>query len=553
MEQHNHSAPVIPNDSFFGNLLKIYVPRQQCMYHEQGLILLHLVSDIMIATAYYSIPLALVYLARRRQDLAFNWMFLLFALFIVLCGTTHVFNVLAITTPVYRVDGIVKLATALVSIGTAVLLFRLLPSALALPSIAEIRGRKEELEKIVEMRTSELVAANDALADAKVKAESANRAKTDFLASMSHEIRTPMSAIIGLTEILRRDDVSPEKRKLMMDTMATSADQLMGLIENLLDIARIESEHMRLQREPFRISTVVTEVMQINSVAATRKNIALAHEARGDINMEVMGDALRLKQVLMNVVANAVKFTDQGHVKITTDFITDGDFAHIRFDVSDTGIGIAADKLDRIFNIFTQADRSITRKYGGTGLGLSIAKMLIEMMGGRISVESHLGEGTTFRIALSLPVKGSSVAVPAIAGETRLTPHGARHVLIVDDYEPNILVASSILDAVGFTYEVARNGGEALNRLAHREFDLVLMDVQMPLMDGCTATSLFRARETGGRKRTPVIGVTAYATAADREKSLQAGMDDYLVKPFTSEKLMQLISKHLIERAPAAE
>ncbi len=538
---HNHHMAQMAGDGFFSHLLKVYVPRQQCMYHETGLIGLHIASDFLIAMAYFSIPVALLFLVRKRKDITFNWIFLLFALFIILCGTTHVFSVISMWAPVYRLDGIIKMVTALASVGTGIFLWRMMPFVLSLPSLAELKQRKDELETLVEERTSELKAAKE-------KAESASIAKTDFLANMSHEIRTPMNAIVGLTDLLKRGKLKEEKQTLFLETLDSSARQLMSLINDLLDISKIESNTIQLVKIPFNLNEIILEVASINRVSAEGKSVEFHICNECPEALAVIGDSTRLRQVLMNIVGNAVKFTDHGHVRIDARCKQQGSKAGIILNVTDTGIGIPSDKLEAIFTKFSQADSSITRKFGGTGLGLSISKTLIGLMGGSISVRSAVGEGSVFTIEITLPVFTPSGAVldwNAVPASGQVHKKGLT-VLVVEDNAANVMLATSALDMHGYDYEVAENGKVAVDMFEAKPFDAVLMDIQMPVMDGCTATQHIREKETASsRRRIPIIGITAHAFREDRERCIAAGMDEYLSKPFRPEELEDILSKSI--------
>lgn len=534
---HSHHMTQAGNDGFFENLLKVYVPRQQCMYHETGLIGLHIVSDFLIAMAYFSIPLALIFLVRKRKDITFNWIFLLFALFIILCGMTHVFSIISIWSPVYRLEGVIKMVTALASVGTGIFLWRMLPFVLSLPSLSALNQRKDELETLVGERTAELKAAKE-------KAESASMAKTDFLANMSHEIRTPMNAIVGLTDLLKRGKLKEEKQILFLETLDSSARQLMSLINDLLDISKIESNTVQFEKIPFNLKDLIQEVASINRVSAESKNVEFHVWSECPDALTVTGDSTRLRQVLMNVVGNAVKFTDKGYVRIDARCQQKNEKVRITLDVTDTGIGIPADKLDTVFTKFSQADSSITRKFGGTGLGLSISKTLIGLMGGNISVRSIVGKGSVFTIEITLPVVTSS-GTPSNDGADPVPGQAAKKgltVLVVEDNAANVMLATSALNIYGYDYEVAGNGKVAVDMLKTKTFDAVLMDIQMPVMDGCTATQLIRQNEAAsGRKRIPIIGITAHAFREDRERCLAVGMDEYLSKPFIPEELENIL------------
>jgi signal transduction histidine kinase/CheY-like chemotaxis protein len=542
----DHAATPMARESFFSNLLADYVPRKMCMFEQREVIALHAISDFLIALAYFSIPVALVYFARRRKDLAFHWIFLLFALFIVLCGTTHIFGILAIWHAYYRLDGLVKLATAIASIGTAIVLWRLIPMALALPSLSEIKKRKDELETLVEQRTSELMETNRALIQSAERAEAASQAKSNFLANMSHEIRTPMNAIVGLTDLLQRG-VPIEQQRLFFKTMESSATQLLGLINDLLDISKIENRNIALDEVTFSLEKLVAEVVSINAVQAGNRGIELVNDYDCAKPLDVYGDPLRLKQVLTNVVGNAVKFTEKGSVTLRTRCHLRDNNADLVIEIVDTGIGIPQDKLDSIFNEFYQVDASITRKYGGTGLGLSITKTLLDLMGGDITVTSVPGQGSVFTIMMTLPLAKSNSTKPT--NNTGATPRAASgNILLVEDNPANILVARSIIQNLGYDCAAVSNGQEALERMKTdgHSFDLVLLDIQMPIMDGYATAQNIRAQEKKlNLKRTPIIGVTAHALVGDREKCIAAGMDDYLSKPFRMDELQAMLNRHL--------
>ena len=560
MMEHQHPAPDTGN--FFSNLFQVYIPRNQCMFHEAGLINLHIASDIVIALSYYSIPLALIYFARRRRDLAYNWMFLLFALFIILCGTTHIFSILAMWYPLYRVDGIVKMLTAIASIATAVLLWRLMPHALALPSQVEITRRRDELELLVSQRTTELTEANEALKDSEEKfkslaekAETANKAKTDFLANMSHELRTPMNAVVGLSNILAMNKALPARESEMVKTLQVSAQSLMSLINDLLDISKIESNSVKVEQIPFALSEVINEVLSVLSVRAEEKHIVMESGGCSPLDETLfIGDPLRIRQIVMNLVSNAIKFTEHGTVGIRLKATEgNGDIMDVLLTVSDTGIGIPHDKLEAIFDKFSQADTSITRKYGGTGLGLAISKSLAEMMGGTLTVKSDYGHGAEFTLYLPLAMAGSN-AHPARAadkGGKKSRRAKTLRILLVEDYKPNVLVAQSMLEDLGYEVDVAMNGKEALEKVRKNRmsYAAVLMDIQMPHMDGLEATYFLREEEKENNAvPIPVIAITAHALRGDREKCLEAGMNDYIAKPFEMNELKTVLETILARK-----
>lgn len=387
--------------------------------------------------------------------------------------------------------------------------------------------------------------------NARRMAEDASQVKSDFLANMSHELRTPMHGIIGFGEMLQQSKLDPDQAE-SVQTIVHSAKALLALLNDILDFSRIQAGQFSLEKLGFDLYQMTHETLALARGAAKGRKV----EVRLEYNAEkaVMGDPLRLRQILLNLIGNAIKFTPQdGHVTVkVTDKAVGHDSRLLRFEVTDTGIGIPAEKHESIFQKFTQADTSTTRTYGGSGLGLSICKHLVELMGGRIGLISAPGKGSTFWFEVSLPLaKDVELTNVDVVEKTHAVSPEARRlaysVLVVDDNGVNLLLAKRLLQRMGIhNVQTVRNGREALERLESGSIDLVLMDCQMPELDGYAATQEWRLREERfKRKRIPIIALTANALPSAREECLASGMDEMLIKPFDERAIHQLVAKVL--------
>ena len=667
-----------------------FMPHGHCYAWTPSILWASVMSDVTIAASYFSIPVALLYFIRKREDLPFSWIFALFGLFILACGTGHVFEVWNTWHGAYGGQAVLKVITAVASVGTAVVLWPLLPRALALPSPRQLseandslRGEisiREQAERALQDQARELSVARDA-------AQAANRAKSQFLANMSHEIRTPLNAVIGLSEILIDSDLSEGQRDHLR-TVIDSGDVLLTVVNDILDYSRIEAGKVDLESVAFDLDDVVGDTLRSLAVRAEHKGLELLCQLDADVPRALRGDPGRLRQVIANLVSNAITFTEHGEVEVRVERTDEG---LLRFSVRDTGMGIDTADIDRLFESFEQADKSSSRRFGGTGLGLSISRGLVELLGGAISARSALGVGSTFTFTArfeelpasadepqrgAVPLAGSRVLIvddnptnrvilftltrrwemepmscssadealsvlrensavgtriplllldlhmpvtdgfglaekirsdPSLdelaivlltsagmapdlrrceqlriaarilkpikeyelhdvvarvlghrssvppsghvqavrratarpgPGEPTLSP---QRILLVEDSVPNQKVALAMLQSHGHTVVVANDGNEAVGLFNAQEFDAILMDIQMPGMDGFACTAAIRSTETGTNRHIPIVAMTAHALAGDREKCLAAGMDDYVSKPIRREELFRAL------------
>ncbi len=384
------------------------------------------------------------------------------------------------------------------------------------------------------------------LRSARRAAEDATRAKSEFLANMSHEIRTPMNGILGMTELALSENCSPEQRECL-NMAKGSAESLLTIIDDILDFSKIEAGKMEIESASFRLAECIEEAVRILSLRASRKGLQLVCRVSPEAHNTWIGDSVRIKQVILNLAGNAIKFTEHGEVRIEAAVEDPVDrWVMLHCSVTDTGIGIPIEKQQMIFQEFTQADGSITRRYGGTGLGLAISSKLARLMGGQIWVESQPGAGSTFHFTARLgradPVtSGDSESAPVQVGAISPAAAIPLQILVAEDNSVNQTLLLKILKRAGHSTAIATNGLEAVKAFDEARFDVILMDVQMPCMDGLEAIALIRRKERTEGGHIPIVALTAHAMAGDRERCLDAGADAYLSKPVRTSELLEVL------------
>lgn len=403
-------------------------------------------------------------------------------------------------------------------------------------------------ELIVLRDITELEVAMNEINESKKAAESASTAKSQFLANMSHEIRTPMNSVVGMTDLLITTDLDGEQKRYA-DILKDSAESLLLIINDILDFSKIEAGKLEIESIDFNLIELVTNIITENEEHAHKKKLILALKIDQDIPKGVIGDSVRIAQILNKLVSNAIKFTDSGIIELDVSLVSkEDDFIKICFSVTDTGIGIPSENINNLFESFNQLDSSTTRKVGGTGLGLSIVKRLVKALSGSITVESELGKGSRFIVVIPFVLSHKDFEEEKeknILGEEEKKFERGIHVLLAEDNKINQMLMIRLFEKGGYDVDVADNGKMVLEMMSYKEYDIILMDIQMPELDGYETTEIIRNEEKNTRGHIPIIALTAGAMQEDKDRCMKAGMDDYISKPVKSQKLFSLLNKYV--------
>lgn len=508
-----------------------FMPHGHCYQWEPIPFWISVWSDVLIAVSYFAIAILLFVIIRRRRDVKFRGMFLLFSAFILLCGATHLVAMIGMWHPFYRFDALLKLATGLVSGLTAVLLAMKLGAVQKIPTPAQYRKAQDELRR-------------ESLE--KIRAEEASRAKSMFLSHMSHELRTPLTSILCALDILESSDQSEDDKEITRIAQ-DSSNRLLHLINDVLDLSKAEAGKLSLSSEPFVLSQVVDNVCKLLRLQAEAKGIevcAVLDEASPTV---VLGDSARLNQVLVNLVGNAVKFTEVGAVEVRLHLKNEGrEKVRARIEVEDSGSGMRQEELESIFDPFQQAGTS-SEKERGTGLGLAISHELVELMQGKITVTSQEGAGTCFTVELPFERVNAEVEKEILTADDKeaqmvleVKADRSLRILLVEDNSASQQIIRKMLRLRGHKVRSASNAAQAKRLFQADHGDVVLMDVRLGAESGLECTRALRELEAGGA-RTLIIGISAYSTEEDRVGALAAGMDAYLVKPVPAKRLIRLV------------
>lgn len=537
---------------YFGN--NSFIPHGYCLSWNATLLWMHAGSDVLLTFAYYSIAISLMFFVHKSKNLPYSWLLIMGVLFIITCSTTHLMSAVLIWFPLYWLDAYVKVIAATVSVATAIAMYWVIPLALKLPSStqlqAEIDKRRtltNELTKTaveLEKHQQSLEKTIQELSVTKEAAEAANIAKSTFIATMSHELRTPLNAILGFSELMSLDKNATAKQKETLAIINRSGAHLLSMINDVLDISKIEAGRLELDIKPIDMIKLLQDIGEMINGRLLNKPLNFKLEIADDMPPFVNADSGKLRQVIINLLGNAIKFTKQGTVILRACSQPSSTINVLILEVMDSGIGISDDEQTQLFKPFVQLTQETDAK--GTGLGLAISKTLIELMGGTISVNSVLGEGSTFRIELPVTLANAD----EIMTETNyrmvksLVPNQPIwRLLIVDDNADNRLLLVTALKNLGFEVYEAENGQTAIEAFKSWQPDLIWMDMQMPTMSGYEATTKIRQLEGGDTVK--IIALTASVFVDQHKNIIDAGCDAVMHKPFHIQEIFAALTKYL--------